>query len=121
MSDSHFVLGKRGELAARMFYESRGAKILQCNWRCQSGEVDLIALEEGCLVFCEVKTRKSVGTGEPEEQVTRKRQKRYIRCAQQYCQDCSVTYDTIRFDIIAVRVHDETCGELRFIPNAFGQ
>ena len=121
MSDTHLKLGRTGEIAARMFYEMRGADILEQNWRCPFGEVDLIVLDESCLVFCEVKTRKSLSSGSPEEQVTRKRQERYIRCAQCYSQTCKRDYSQVRFDVIAVYPHDERGGEIHFIPNAFGE
>lgn len=121
MSDKHIKLGRRGELAAALFYEMRDAEVLERNWRCPFGEVDLIVIEDGCLIFCEVKTRNTLTAGTPEEQVTRKRQERYIRCAQLYSESCSVPYEHIRFDVIAVYPVDEMHGSLRFIPNAFGE
>ena len=120
MGDAHIRLGKRGELAARVFYEMRGAEILERNWRCPFGEVDLIVLEDGCLVFCEVKTRNSLSAGLAEEQVTEKRQQRYVRSAQLYAESCAHVYESIRFDVIAIYPRSETAGDLRFIPHAFG-
>ncbi|MCL2491364.1 MAG: YraN family protein [Coriobacteriia bacterium] len=121
MSDSHIKLGRAGEFAACAFYELRDAIVLERNWRCQFGEVDIIALDNGFLAFCEVKTRKSVSAGDPEEQIGKDRQERYIRCAQIYCEQCDVSYEGVRFDVIAVKAHNEHSGELHFIPNAFGE
>jgi len=121
MSDEHIKLGKQGEVAAGLFYQLHGKTVLERNWKCRFGEVDIIALDGDCLVFCEVKTRKSLKSGAPEEQVSKDRQERYIRCAKHYCKSCDVEYERIRFDVIAVLVRDARSGDLRHIPNAFGE
>jgi len=121
MSDDHIKLGKQGEFAASLFYQMHDGIILERNWECQFGEVDIIALHDDCLVFCEVKTRKSLKSGTPEEQVSRKQKGRYIRCAKLYSKTCEIEYERIRFDVIAVYAHDEHSGDIRYIPNAFGE
>ena len=63
-------LGMRGEDVACLFLERRGLEILERNWRCKSGEADIIALDTDALVFVEVKTRSSESNGLPEEAVT---------------------------------------------------
>ncbi|MCL2024608.1 MAG: YraN family protein [Coriobacteriia bacterium] len=117
-------IGKRGEIAARAFYESRNADIVAANWTCTFGEVDLIAKEDDTLVFVEVKTRRSTRAGLPEEQVTRKKQERYIRCAQTFCKKTRVSYQRVRFDVVAIYAQnsrDRAHATLRFIPDAFGE
>jgi putative endonuclease len=121
MGRTHIKTGRQGESAAAVFYEMHDGEILERNWTCSFGEVDLVVLDNGCLVFCEVKTRRSLSAGLPEEQVTKDKQNRYIRCAQLYCESCMVEYDRVRFDVIAVYAHDEMSGEIRFIPHAFGE
>jgi putative endonuclease len=119
MSDETKRLGRVGEFAAGLFYEMNDATILERNWTCRFGEVDLIVLDQECLAFVEVKTRKSLNAGFPEESVTKAKQKKYILCAKLYCETHDIEYESIRFDVIAVHANDETSGELRFIPHAF--
>jgi len=119
VSNTHIRLGKAGEFAACAYLEMQEMVILERNWRCRLGEVDIIALDEDCLVFCEVKTRKKLDTGAPEEQVTTDRQKRYARCAQIYSERCEAPFTRIRFDVIAIHAYDDQSGELRHFVNAF--
>jgi putative endonuclease len=66
-SDHRRGLGARGELIARRHLEARGLRIVDANFRTRHGELDIVALDARCLVFCEVKTRISrghVGAGE---------------------------------------------------------
>jgi len=121
MSNEHIRLGQYGELIARLFYEMHDVEVREVNWKCVFGEVDLIVRDEDCLVFCEVKTRRSVKSGIPEESVDRKKQERYIRCAQHYVREHGLYDRRIRFDVIAVYTQDTHEGKLRFIPNAFGE
>lgn len=64
-------LGDAGERLARQWYEQRGYDWVTSNWRCPQGEVDLVVRRPGLLVFCEVKTRRSAGFGDPREAITR--------------------------------------------------
>jgi len=63
-------LGDAGERVARSWYEQRGFRSVATNWRCPQGEVDLVVVRAGLLVFCEVKTRRSTGFGDPREAIT---------------------------------------------------
>jgi putative endonuclease len=63
-------LGRRGEKAAAAYLASLGYRILDRNWRCASGEIDIVALDRGELVVVEVKTRSSRSYGDPLEGVT---------------------------------------------------
>ena len=122
MSKTGKTMGKRGELAARSFYESRGAEIIATNWECPFGEIDIIVKEnDDTLAFVEVKTRRSSRSGDPEEQVTRKKQQKYLRCAKAFCKDTTITYRYLRFDVVAIRVSPDNKGVLRWVPDAFGE
>lgn len=63
-------LGRRGELVAVEHLAEQGWEIVETNWRCRHGEIDVIALDEGTVVFVEVKTRTSSRAGHPLESVT---------------------------------------------------
>ncbi len=69
-------LGARGEQLAAAWYVSRGYRVVARNWRCAEGELDLVLLGGGDLVFCEVKTRASARFGVPAEAVTAAKQRR---------------------------------------------
>ena len=121
MGKAEKTMGKRGEHAAQAFYESRGAEVIATNWECPFGEVDIIVKEDDTLVLVEVKTRKSSRSGYPEEHITRKKQKRYLRCAKAFCKDTEVAHRYIRFDVVAILVSPDNKGILRWIPDAFGE
>jgi putative endonuclease len=77
----HNELGKQGEEIAQQHLSDKGYKILQCNWRFGSEEIDIIARKDNILVIVEVKTRQTNFFGEPEESVTKKKQKFLVRAA----------------------------------------
>lgn len=75
------AVGAYGErLAARYLLES-GVQILDRNWRCDQGEIDIVALDDGCLVIVEVKTRRTLAFGSPVEAVTGVKASRLRRLA----------------------------------------
>ena len=79
-------LGELGEKAARGYIERTGLTILDTNFRCPYGEMDIIALKGDCVVFLEVRTRTSHDLGRPEESITPSKEKRLIATAQTYLQ-----------------------------------
>lgn len=78
------ALGRRGEDLALAWYESEGYEVLERNWRCSSGEADLILARGRVLVVCEVKARTTDRYGSPAEAVTLTRQGRLRRTAAEY-------------------------------------
>jgi Holliday junction resolvase-like predicted endonuclease len=74
--DSRPALGRAGEDAAAAFYVRKGFTVVERNWRCSAGEIDLIVRRGSLLVFCEVKTRSSVTRGLPSEAVDQRKQAR---------------------------------------------
>jgi putative endonuclease len=65
-SDTRRELGARGERLARLHLEARGLQVLDANFRTRHGELDIVAVDPRCLVFCEVKTRIGTGDGDGE-------------------------------------------------------
>jgi len=96
------ALGSGGERAAADFLVGRGYHILERNFRCRGGEIDLIALDGGVLVFVEVKVRRTLSRGAPIEAVTALKQARVRRAAQEYLTYCGRIFQRIRFDVISV-------------------
>ena len=96
------ALGSGGERAAADFLLARGYHVLERNFRCRGGEIDLIALDGGTLVFVEVKVRRTLARGAPIEAVTAVKQARVRRAAQEYLTFCGRVFPRIRFDVISV-------------------
>jgi putative endonuclease len=112
-------LGRRGEDAAAAFVERSGMTIVERNWSCPAGEVDLVALDGTTLVFIEVKTRRSESAGTPEEAVSSAKQRKYGRIAQTYVAYAGLDSPDLRFDVIAIRVIAPDRALLRHHTGAF--
>lgn len=95
------TLGARGERAARRFLKGKGYRILANNWRCDGGEVDLIARDGQWLVFVEVKTRRGEFVT-PEEQVHSHKEGRVRHAADVYLMRFRGDPPLVRFDVVAV-------------------
>jgi putative endonuclease len=79
-----------------------GYVVVDRNWRCARGEIDLVARRGRTLVFCEVKTRSSDAFGSPAAAVTPAKQRRLRRLALQWLGDHPGTHGDLRFDVVAV-------------------
>jgi putative endonuclease len=79
--DRRLQLGQDGEDLAANWYEAEGYALLERNWRCREGEIDIVAARGSLTVFCEVKTRSSARFGLPAEAVGRAKQLRARRLA----------------------------------------
>jgi len=112
-------LGIRGEDAASSYLERIGMTIVERNWRCPAGEVDIVALDGETLVLCEVKTRSTIGKGSPEEAVTPTKQKRIGRIARTYLAYAAVAPCSVRFDVISIMLLGEDRALLRHHRAAF--
>jgi putative endonuclease len=97
----HNDLGKQGEEIAQQYLSDKGYKIMQCNWRFGSDEIDIIAKKDNLLIIAEVKTRQTNFFGEPEEAVTKTKQKFLIRATETYINQKNIDLET-RFDIVSV-------------------
>jgi putative endonuclease len=96
------ALGWQGEQLAADFLAAAGLAILDRNWRCAQGEIDIVAADGRALVICEVKTRSGVRFGTPLESVTRQKALRLRRLAVQWVRRHGVLFDEIRIDIVGV-------------------
>jgi putative endonuclease len=112
-------LGQRGEDAAVAYLERVGYEILERNWRCSAGEIDIVALDSSTIVLCEVKTRRSTAKGTPEDAVTASKRKRYERLAAAYVQMAGLDDAVLRFDVITILVISEDRALLRHHRCAF--
>ena len=113
MKQNNRAVGTAYEQIAGRFLEKKGFQILEYNYRCRAGEIDLIARDREYLVFCEVKYRRTKSAGSALEAVDTKKQKRLYRCAQQYVAAHKIP-DAARFDVVAIE-GNEVC----HIENAF--
>ena len=106
MTAGRRALGAHGERLAATWYETRGARVLDRNWRCREGEIDLIVAVEGSsgpvVVFCEVKTRSGTAFGTPAEAVTPAKQARIRRVAMRWLDQHPAHRGAIRFDVATV-------------------
>ena len=106
-------LGVFGESKAARYLINNGYKILQRNFRCPFGEVDIIAGKDDVTAFIEVKTRSNDNYGAPNEAVDGRRRQRYKNCVRFYFANREIDC-TVRFDIIEV-----TKAGINHIENAF--
>jgi putative endonuclease len=111
------LLGKEGEDRAARFLSKQGYRILERNYRTRSGEIDLIALHQGMVVFVEVKTRTNDAFGAPELAVTPPKQRRLVNAALGYIKHKKLHQVPCRFDVVAISASAEK--ELELIQNAF--
>ena len=111
------LLGREGEDLAARFLTKQGYRILERNYRTRSGEIDLIALHDGAVVFVEVKTRTSDAFGAPELAVTSRKQQRMIKAALAYIKYKKLHQVPCRFDVVAITTAAEK--EVELIRNAF--
>ena len=96
------ILGAWGEACAANFLQSRGFQIVTRNFRTPEGEIDLVALKDGHLVFVEVKTRVHNRAGYPEESVTETKLEHLTGAAEYYLEQYPENVDDWRVDVIAV-------------------
>jgi len=108
------ALGASGEALAAAWYEDNGYVVLDRNWRCREGELDLVVRKQRTIVFCEVKTRSSLKFGVPQEAVTYEKRARIRQLAAKWLETSPVRPRQIRFDVAAVMA-----GEVELIEGAF--
>lgn len=97
-------LGARGEQLAVEHLESEGYTILDTNWHCAAGEVDIIAWEGKILAFVEVRTRRGRRGPTPEQSLTLAKQAKLIELARMYLQEHDLSHIQWRIDFVAVEM-----------------
>jgi len=100
------------------YLEKHGYKVLEKNFRCPWGEIDIIARDHDELVFIEVKTRKSNEMGYPEEAVDAKKQRKISQVAAHYLMQKNIIHESIRFDVVAIFMTTFSL-EIKLIKDAF--
>ena len=113
------ALGASGEAIAARHLERRGFRILERNVRCHRGEIDLVALDAGTVVFVEVKSNRGRRYGAPEEMVTPAKQRRLTRLAVWYLQRRGWLGRAARFDVVAVDWDRTGAAAVRLFLDAF--
>jgi putative endonuclease len=96
------VLGKEGERVAEQYLKNKGYKLVERNYRCSVGELDLIVLDRRVVVFVEVKTRTGQGFGSPLEAVEFRKQKKMIQAAQYFLSEKKLHQRDARFDVVGI-------------------
>ncbi|TYB43340.1 YraN family protein [Actinomadura chibensis] len=99
---AHISLGRRGEDAATDYLLGLGWRILDRNWRCQEGELDIVAHDGRRHVVCEVKTRGSTRFGDPLEAITADKAARLRRLAWRWAAAHGVGSATVRVDVLGL-------------------
>ncbi|MFA5384483.1 MAG: YraN family protein [Eubacteriales bacterium] len=102
MSNQKQNLGRRGEDEAVSYLRKKGYLLLQRNYRCPLGEIDIIAREGKTLVFIEVRSRSSDRFGTPQESVNRKKILKIYKVAQYYLKAVQKEEEPVRFDVLAL-------------------
>lgn len=115
-------LGRRAERDAARFLQQLGYRVLERNFNCREGEIDLVVFRKGVVAFVEVRARTEPVDIDPLYTVTRRKQQRVIRAAHRYATVNNLRREnvTMRFDVIAVRYErDGSPGPIEHIENAF--
>jgi putative endonuclease len=110
--------GKRGEEIAVSFLKKKGYTIVEQNYRCVFGEIDIVARHRGDIVFIEVKSRKSEDFGNPEEAVGFNKQRKISQIALNYLNEKGLNDHDARFDVVAIKLLPDD-HKVKLITNAF--
>lgn len=113
------VVGRRGEQVAISFLKEKGYRILDKNFHCKLGELDIVAQEGNQIVFVEVKTRQNLDFGLPQESLNYFKKKRLTRLALFYLASHYLKDVPCRFDVVAVVFKEGNPKSIRLIKNAF--
>lgn len=108
--------GLEGEDLAAVRLKKDGYRIIERNYRSRLGEIDIVAEEDGCLVFVEVKRRAGRSFGTSFEAIDERKKQHIIRCAQFYLKSNRCARRKVRFDVVGI-----DGDEIRVIKNAFGE
>lgn len=114
--------GVRGEKLAQDFLKKRGYRIIETNYRTPEGEIDIVARQKDCLVFVEVRTKRSLLFGSPEESITHAKMQKLRALAARYMQSHGNLSGNWRIDVVAVELDNkDKASRIEIIENAIGQ
>jgi putative endonuclease len=100
-------VGKLGEKLAQKFLKKKGYRIRETNFRCRTGEIDIVAQQKDYLVFVEVRTKSSLDFGAPEESITQSKKGKIINSALTYINTHQNLPPLWRIDVVAVEVNQK--------------
>jgi len=118
MPEHYHAVGKTGEEIAIQFLLQQGYQVLERNYRCRFGEIDLIARDGSTLAFIEVKTRRSQKFGPAAAAVTLEKQRHLVKASQIYLTRTRKTDELCRFDVVAIEL-DALTSHIELIKDAF--
>jgi len=116
--DDRCHTGARGESLAVKALKEKGYRILEKNYRCKLGEIDIIAKDDGVLAFVEVKARRTDRFGDPKLAVTPRKQRKISMVALEYLKKTGQIGERARFDVVAIRLWPGR-PNIEIIKNAF--
>jgi len=121
LSAGNISVGRLGEEIAAAFLTARGYRILERNFRCKGGEVDIIVRDpaDSSLVFVEVKARRGLSYGVPQLAVTPFKQRQISKAALTWLSKNRLHDTNARFDVIAILLDEGGRHKVEHIPNAF--
>lgn len=119
MGNHNISLGERGEEVAVAYLRGQGFRIVERNFRCKAGEVDIIARDGKTLVFVEVKTRRNLAYGPPQLAVTPFKQRQISKATLAWMARNGYEGSGARFDVVAIILRDYEVPEIDHIRNAF--
>lgn len=100
-------VGRFGEDEAEKYLKQKGYKILERNFSCKRGEIDIIALDKEEIVFIEIKARISLKYGLPSEAVTKYKLKHIYKTAEYYLYSRNLQNENTRIDVIEVYIQNK--------------
>ena len=112
------LLGQRGEAIAARHLTGLGMEVIDRNWRCDAGEIDLVLRDGGVLVVCEVKTRTSIAYGAPLEAIDQRKLDRLRRLAARWLRVHDCHPDDVRIDMVGVLVPPGLPVEIEHVEGA---
>lgn len=115
----HVIIGEGGEKLAVRYLRLRGNKILERNYRCKLGEIDIIAKHKDLLVFIEVRSRSEPFLADPVSTVDEIKIARTINAARYYLMENRLVDTPCRFDVLAISLRQNKRPSIKHIPHAF--
>ncbi len=113
--------GDLGEKLAAELLASKGYRIVETNFRCREGEIDIVARDGDCLVFVEVRAKRSRRFGTPEESITDRKKNRIRLAAARYREQREDLPEPWRIDVVAVEIIGGRLSRVDHIVNAIGE
>jgi putative endonuclease len=121
LTQKRLQFGREGESAALTFIKKKGYRILEKNFRSKVGEIDIIAEQDGVIVFIEVKARTNHEFGHPLNALTPAKQRKIIQTAQSFLARKRLSEKPMRFDVVALtsKSENDDSWEIELLENAF--